>query len=469
MKRQPFLILLQLLFVLNVPIQAQVRNCGTTEDFQNQITTNPQIINEINRIEEHIEEYSKRSFKTEETFTVPIVVHVIYEKAIENISESQIQSQIEILNKDFRRLNTDYSNTPNEFKNYIADINIEFCLTEINRVHISSLGVSVSACWNSNYINDNIKKNTVIDSKKFLNVWVVKKIQTNNCSPGVLGYAQFPGFNSQTDGIVVSYQYFGDEGTAQAPFNLGRTMTHEVGHWLNLDHIWGNQYCGSDNVNDTPVHDNPNYSCPSYPHKSNCANNVNEMTMNYMDYTNDACMFMFTEGQKSRMRAILSDGGPRYDIVKNSSCEESENLPFCFKDQIIYKTNSNGIHSLYWYEGEWKWSGLDNAGKIGSGCAGDLVTADGGQIWYRANDGGINSIYCEEGEWKWSGLNNAGKIGSGCAGDLVTVDGSQIWYRANDGGINSIYWDNGEWKWSGLKKVNDGCINCTSSLTSKKN
>ena len=135
-----------------------------------------------------------------------------------------------------------------------------------------------------------------------------------------MGYSQFPGGPASTDGIVIAYQYFGNTGTAVAPFNKGRTTTHELGHWLNLYHIWGddNGSCsGSDYVQDTPNQSNYNYSCPTFPHPS--CSNTSDMFMNYMDYTDDICMNIFTEGQKQRMLAVLNTS--RASLKTSDKCQ----------------------------------------------------------------------------------------------------------------------------------------------------
>ena len=150
-----------------------------------------------------------------------------------------------------------------------------------------------------------------------LNLWVC------NLAGGYLGYAQFPGGPEATDGVVVDDNAMGTTGTAQAPFNKGRTATHEVGHWLNLYHIWGDATCGSDLVNDTPPHRTYNFGCPGTINIT-CTNNsttnpfgfTREMTVNYMDYTDDACMVMFTNAQKSRMQATFASGGPRNSFAQ---------------------------------------------------------------------------------------------------------------------------------------------------------
>ena len=138
-----------------------------------------------------------------------------------------------------------------------------------------------------------------------LNYWVC------TIGGGILGYAQFPGGSSATDGVAIDSRYTGTIGTATYPFNLGRTATHEIGHWMNLRHIWGDATCGSDLVSDTPTHNAPNYGVPAVGHKSTCSGTPFEMYMNYMDYTDDRGMYMFSSGQVSRMAAIFSSTGAR--------------------------------------------------------------------------------------------------------------------------------------------------------------
>ncbi|MBT8281551.1 MAG: zinc metalloprotease [Muriicola sp.] len=233
--------------------------------------------------------------------TIPVVVHVIYNQANpnENISDAQINSQISVLNADFNATNNDTGQVPTEFSGLVADSDINFNLTQVIRVGSTrtSWGTNNAMKYTSNGGSD------AISPQSHLNIWVC------NIGGGILGYAQFPGGNSSTDGVVISPQYFGTTGYVSAPFDKGRTATHEVGHWANLRHIWGDGRCRQDDfVSDTPSSDRPNYGCPGYP-TAHCRSN--DMTMNYMDYTNDACMYMFSEGQKSRMRAIFAPGGPR--------------------------------------------------------------------------------------------------------------------------------------------------------------
>ncbi|PSG90131.1 zinc metalloprotease [Aurantibacter aestuarii] len=226
---------------------------------------------------------------------IPVYVHVIYSNSNENISSSQINSQINVLNQDFRKTNSDANSIPSEFSGLAADSEINFTLANTFRYSNSRTS------WGT---NDAMKiAYPPVSPNTHLNIWVC------NIGGGILGYAQFPGGPASTDGVVVSPQYFGTTGYVAAPFDGGRTLTHEVGHYLNLRHIWGDGRCRQDDfVADTPSSDGPNYGCPSYP-TVNCRSN--DMTMNYMDYTNDACMSMFSSGQKVRMRSIFASGGPR--------------------------------------------------------------------------------------------------------------------------------------------------------------
>ncbi|ULC59951.1 zinc metalloprotease [Flaviramulus sp. BrNp1-15] len=230
---------------------------------------------------------------------IPVNVIVVYSNSNENISNAQISSQIAVLNSDFRKTNNDVNQAPSEFAGLAADSEITFTLANTFRYSSTTTSWGTSNAVKSAY--------PPVSPETHLNIWVC------NIGGGILGYAQFPGGSLATDGVVCSPQFFGTTGYVQAPFDKGRTMTHEVGHYLNLRHIWGDGRCKQDDfVSDTPSSDGPNYGCPSYP-TVNCR--TNDMTMNYMDYVDDACMYMFSEGQKSRMRAIFASGGARESML----------------------------------------------------------------------------------------------------------------------------------------------------------
>lgn len=280
--------------------------CASSEVLARQLKEDPTLAVRMNRIESFIESVPESARLVNGKIEIPVVVNVLYRTAAENISLAQIQSQIDVLNNDFNATNSDFDQVPTLFSGVKANIGISFVLDGVNRK------ATTKSTWGT---RDAMKKaqqggiNPTSPTTK-LNLWV--------CTIGssVLGYAQFPGGASATDGVVIDSRYFGNTGTATFPFNLGRTGTHEVGHWLNLRHIWGDATCGSDLVSDTPTHNNANYGVPAYPHYSTCAGNPVEMTMNYMDYTDDRGMFMFSNGQKSRINAIFVSGGPRNSFAQ---------------------------------------------------------------------------------------------------------------------------------------------------------
>lgn len=241
--------------------------------------------------------------------TIPVVVHVVYKNATENVSDAQIMSQIDALNRDYRKTNADFSLTPAAFQPLGADMDIAFCLASFDPNGNATTGITRTSTIIQSFDHSNEPKFTSTggienwDPAKYLNLWVC------DLTGGLLGYATFPtnlATDPQLDGVVVDYAYFGTIGTATAPFHLGRTATHEVGHWLNLRHIWGDANCGDDFVNDTPTQQQANTGCPSFPTVT-CSNGPNgDMFMNYMDYSDDGCLFLFTAGQKQRADATLA-------------------------------------------------------------------------------------------------------------------------------------------------------------------
>ena len=305
-------------------LNAQQRSCHTMDNHERLLQSDPHLFERIQKIEEFTN-YAISSGKVDQNkavITIPVVVHVVYNTSAQNVSDAQIQSQLDVLNKDFRKLNTDLSLVPSTFTSLVADAEINFCLANRDPSGNSTTGIlRVQTNQASFSTNDGVKYassggSNAWPSNQYLNIWVC------NMSGGILGYAQFPGGASASDGVVVGYTCFGTTGTAQAPFNKGRTATHEVGHWLNLRHIWGDATCGSDLVSDTPVHNTSNYGCPSHPRSNSCGTSA-EMFMNYMDYVDDACMQMFSSGQKARMQALFVSGGARAGLATSPGCSGS--------------------------------------------------------------------------------------------------------------------------------------------------
>jgi Pregnancy-associated plasma protein-A/Secretion system C-terminal sorting domain len=251
---------------------------------------------------------------------IPVVVHVLYKSASENISDDQILSQIESLNKDFNKLNQDISNVPIPFAGVAADCGIEFKLASVDPDGRATTGIERKQTSVRSWKDDDKMKFSsqggldAWDSQSYLNIWVCN-------SDYLLGYATKPGGDVKTDGVVIKWNAFGTRGNLNFQYSKGRTTTHEVGHWLNLKHLWGESDCGNDEVDDTPQQRTYNRGCPSFPHISSVCNNgpYGDMFMNFMDFSDDACLIMFTEGQKQRMQALFEVGGPRASLLESKA------------------------------------------------------------------------------------------------------------------------------------------------------
>ena len=337
LKFLPLVFILSFLFIAT-SLNAQERKCAANDVMEKQISQNPSFAARMIAIEKHTQEFiaSKRknningkkpdnpgggngggnpppppppSPPTTFNVVIPVVVHVVYKTSSENISDVQVAQQIQILNDDFAALNNDINSyIPAQYNTDVSgNTGIGFCLVQTKRVltSISAFSTNDAMKYTSSGGSD------AVDPTKYLNIWVC------NMSGGILGYAQFPGGNVSSDGIVVLYDAFGK---TSGDYNLGRTATHEVGHYFNLRHIWGDRRCGNDLVDDTPLHDGPNYRCPAEGATSNCKGPIVEMWMNYMDYTYDKCMYMFSKDQSLRMQATLVDGGPRFSMVQSNPC-----------------------------------------------------------------------------------------------------------------------------------------------------
>ncbi|WP_264564532.1 zinc metalloprotease [Flavobacterium sp. N3904] len=277
------------------------RKCATQDVLEAQLKADPTLAIRMNEIEAFTQKAILTKRLVNGKIEIPVVVNVLYRTTAENISAAQIQSQIDVLNKDFNALNSDFNSVPALFAGVKANVGITFVLDQVIRKS------TTKTSWGTTDAMKKTSKGGLAPTSPTtkLNLWVC------TIGGGILGYAQFPGGSSATDGVAIDSKYFGLSGSANAPYNLGRTATHEVGHWMNLRHIWGDANCGSDLVSDTPTHNDANYGVPVYPHYSTCTGTPVEMTMNYMDYTDDNAMYMFSTGQKSRISAIFLSGGSR--------------------------------------------------------------------------------------------------------------------------------------------------------------
>ncbi len=314
--------LLLFLFIGNTELLAQ-KKCGQELYQQQMMLDNPNYQQELEELEEFYLEQQNKAQSRAADFMIPVVVHIIHNGEVvgqgANVSDARIFSQIESLNEDFQRLNADASNTPSTYGNVVADTNIEFCLASIDEFGNPTTGITRNKYNNISgisYIANTIKPNTIWAPLKYLNIWVLEMPD-----PTILGYSFLPSstmVGSNRDGLVLNYKNFGFINSN----NSGRTATHELGHYLGLKHMWGDNDnngnpigCTSDDgVSDTPNSSAPYFNCPGFG--STSCSSV-DMHMNYMDYVDDSCMNMFTQGQAERMQTTLT--GIRSALVGNAN------------------------------------------------------------------------------------------------------------------------------------------------------
>ncbi len=270
---------------------------------------------------------------------IPVVVHVVWKKDQQNISDQQIRSQIEVLNRDFRRTNTDLDKILAPFAPLAGDARIEFELATLDPSGAPTTGITrtkttVDVFEVTAFENDDDPVKMAPTGKapwprdRYLNIWVCQLDEPLGVATGTMGYATLPGARAELDGVVIRHSAFGTTGSAAIPFppsnaaNLGRTATHEIGHWLNLHHVWGPaEGCQYDDfVDDTPLQDGPRSgSGPAFPAIS-CNNGPHgDMFMNYMDNTDDDSKFMFTHGQVDRMQVCPAHGSADDRVLRDAS------------------------------------------------------------------------------------------------------------------------------------------------------
>ena len=307
------------------------RTCGTMAYLEQQKAKYPGLEQRMALIEQQTKQWIQHhpNFKkTGVVITIPVVVHVVWKTTTQNISDAQIISQIDVLNEDYRRLNADTSNTPSWFTSVAADCEIEFCLAVRDPLGNSTNGITRTQTSVTSWTNDDIKYTSqggedAWPKNDYLNIWV------GNLGGGLLGWATFPGGLAAEDGVVIHYSAFGRVGTLIPTFNKGRTTTHEIGHWLALYHTFSGGCVGTSSTNcitqgdrvcDTPPTSSSNFGCPALTQNTCTETPVdqNDMTSNFMDYTDDACMNLFTQGQKTRMMAVLN--GSRLSIQSSLGC-----------------------------------------------------------------------------------------------------------------------------------------------------
>ncbi|WP_186434406.1 T9SS type A sorting domain-containing protein [Lutibacter sp. Hel_I_33_5] len=353
-------------FCFALTANSQKRKCAPINDMSVYLS-NPENLKAHQANEAFIKKWvndKKNNRIKKEVITIPVVVHVVYRTEAQNISDAQIKSQIAVLNEDFRKLNSDISVAPAAFSEVSADIEINFALanrdpdgnttTGITRRMTTTVDIGKALTGaDSNVKNTNTGGTDSWDVSKYLNIWIAEAGKEGGSD--ILGYASPPQASStlqalaDQDGVVIISTAFGNTGTVQSPFNLGRTATHEVGHYLNLIHIWGDGDCNvDDEVVDTPPQGASTSGCPVFPVTSggtHCAAAPNgPMFVNYMDYSNDACLVMFTQGQKTRMLAALA--GPRIGL-KTSNGLSVKDFSADFNLSIYPNPSKDNINLTY--------------------------------------------------------------------------------------------------------------------------
>lgn len=294
------------------------QRCHSFEFLQNELEHHPELKQLIEAheyaIQTWIKEHPANGYRT--IATIPVVVHIVFPPGqLNTVTAEDVVSQIDILNEDYRRQNADVVKTPSLFTNDAADTEIQFCLAKRTPDNQPTTGILYEPNdiqeWDGS--NFDVLKQYAWPKDKYLNIWVCKM------GSNVIGYATFP-ITSEIDGVVITNRAFGRVSPNLTPiYSLGRTGTHEVAHWLNCYHVNGDdgtQCSGSDFCDDTPNQAGQNYGCPSFP-KPSCSN-TSDMFMNYLDYTRDSCMNIFTNCQKQRMWATLN--GIRASLLNSPGC-----------------------------------------------------------------------------------------------------------------------------------------------------
>ena len=251
--------------------------------------------------------------------TIPVVIHVIHQGGVDSIGMDQVNSQMTALERDFNQAPT-LTNHPSieaeGFDRLATNMGLSFHLAEINFGDTAHMGVHYVYGTKTDWgLNDDIKDPmqgcAAYNPSNYLNIWVSFLADT------VGGFAQMPGGDSITDGIVIDHRMFGSMGTAEMPFDEGKCLTRLVGNYLGLYDIFGMEPCGGDEVDDTPQANGPNFGCITGKHISICGTYPYpvEMNMNFMDATDDACRCLFTIGQKQRIYAYLKSESSRTSLI----------------------------------------------------------------------------------------------------------------------------------------------------------
>lgn len=356
-----------MLVLVCVQVQAQVsspsdnRKCGSSQMRDELIRQMPELKLQMEQVRQSAQARIKalRGARINQpVIQIPIVFHVVYRTAEENISDAQILSQLEVLNQDYRRRNADTTKTLPAFKKLGADTGIQFCLATVDPNGRPTNGITRTRTSVTEFPQSHDIKFTsqgghdAWNSRRYLNIWV------GNLEKDLLGLAEYPGGPASLDGVVLDYTAVGKfpANPNGGAYNQGRSATHEIGHWLGLDHIWGDGAgCDdTDYIDDTPNQDDSNGGCPTGTRVS-CDNASlgGDMYQNYMDYTDDSCMNLFTHDQAAYMNAVINTARP--GLLTAVVCAFPLRADFSANDTIIttgssvqFSDNSIGLRATSW-------------------------------------------------------------------------------------------------------------------------
>ena len=356
------------------------KNCSIEQYLKQETAADPHLRAILDRIDLFTEQRTsgsttaQRNMRVPDIIKIPVVFHVLYQTPQQNISESIIQRLLAALNRDFNKTNADTVKIPAAFKAYAAAMGFEFKLATTNPKGFGTNGIVRKYTPVDYWMSDDKMKFTseygddVWDTKSYLNIWICNL-------KDVRGYSTFPGMDETKDGIVLSVNdILYARGTTHGINDL-RTIVHEAGHWLNLYHIWGEGFCGDDKVNDTPKQSTYTPGCPSGVRISCGTDPAGDMYMNFMDFTDDACMNMFTHGQRARARILFESGGARNAILSSkglniSNVQEATAPDFYPKwthAQVYPNPTSSTVNVYFEYDERWigkEMQVLDMSGRI---------------------------------------------------------------------------------------------------------
>ena len=317
-----------LFFGVTIYMDAQsVEPCGTTAAWNHLLNVHPELAQKRINTQKQIQDAMNSGIvHSRDVLVIPVVVHVVYKTQFENIPDKEIFSQLAVLNQDFRKKNNNFSQVHDSFKDLATDVGIEFCLAKVDpfgnptkgitrtSTNIANLGLQYGPNGERQRIfYEDLGGVPAWNPDEYLNIWVCELGAT------LLGQASFPGGLKAEDGILIDFFAFGTQGMAQAPNNLGKTLVHEIGHYLNLKHVWGNHSgdCDEDDgISDTPMQEKPTKGCPGNRPFS-CGSF--DLFYDFMDYSSDACLAMFTKEQGEMMVATLQT--VRSGLLTQTKCQ----------------------------------------------------------------------------------------------------------------------------------------------------